>query len=180
MTSEVHAVLNKNHICIVNVPPNMTKFYQPLDLTVNGHAKRFFKNKFNTWYGNQISKQLDEGVEIDAVDVKLRLSTLKPLHAQWVVDFYNEMTSSKGKSIIEGGWRAAGITDAIRLGSKNLPPIDPFHDIDPLLVDDNAVESQQLEAVCMMTLEEKQIGYSPIIDDGNSDDSDWEISIRRL
>jgi hypothetical protein len=48
--------------------------------------------------------------------------------------------------------------------------------IDPLPVDDNAVESQQLEAVCMMTLEEKQIGYSPIIDAGDSDDSDWERS----
>ena len=75
----------------------MTKFYQPLDLTVNGHAKRFLKNKFSTWYGNQISKQLDEGVKIDSVNVKLQLTTLKPPHTQWVVDFYNEMTSSKGK-----------------------------------------------------------------------------------
>ena len=50
----------------------MTKYYQPLDLTVNGHAKRFFKNKFSTWYGNQISNQLDEGMNIDAVGVKLR------------------------------------------------------------------------------------------------------------
>ena len=34
----------------------------------------------------------------------------------------------KRKKIIEFGWRAAGITDAICLGSK--PPIDPFHDIE--------------------------------------------------
>ena len=51
---------------------------------------------------------------------------MKPLHAQWVVDFYNEMTTSKGSTIIESGWRAAGISDAIRLGSKELPPTDPF------------------------------------------------------
>ena len=51
------------------------------------------KNKFNTRNRNQISKQIDEGVNIDAVNVKLRLTTLKPLHAQWVVDFYNEMTT---------------------------------------------------------------------------------------
>ena len=133
------------------------------------------KNKFSTWYGNQISKQLDEGVKVDSVDVKLQLTTLKPLHAQWVVDFYNEMTSSKGKNIIESGWRAAGITDAIRLGSKNLPPFDPFHEIDPLL-DDNTTESQQLQAICGLTLEEKQIGYSPAINDEDSDDSDWERS----
>ena len=120
MTSEVNMILNDNNICLANIPPNMTKYYQPLDLMVNGHAKHYLKNKFSTWYRNQILKQLDEGVNIDAVDVKLRLTTLKPLHAQWVVDFYN----------------------------KNLPAIDPFHDID-LLLDGNRVESQQL-----------QVGYS--------------------
>ena len=30
----------------------------------------------------QILKQFDEGVNIDGVDAKLRLTTLKPLHAQ--------------------------------------------------------------------------------------------------
>ena len=102
---------------------------------VNGHAKRYLKNKFSTWYGNQISKQLDEVVNIDAVNVKLRLTALKPLHAHWIVDFYNEMTTVKRKPIIESGWRAAGITDAIRIGSKNLPAIDPFQEIDPFPAD---------------------------------------------
>ena len=37
------------------------------------------------------------------------------------------------KEIIESGWRAAGILDALRLGSSKLPSIDPFEDIDPLL-----------------------------------------------
>ena len=87
MTSEVLTILNDNDICLGNIPPNLTKHYQPLDLTVNGHAKRYLKNKFSTWYGNQISKQLDEDVNIDAVDVKLRLTTLKPLHTQWIGDF---------------------------------------------------------------------------------------------
>ena len=51
------------------------------------------------------------------------------------------MITVKGKHIIESGWRAAGITNAIRLGNKNLHAIDPFHDIDPLL-DGNTGESQ--------------------------------------
>lgn len=170
MTSEVLNKIKENHICVVNVPANMTKFYQPLDLTVNGHAKRFLRNKFSTWYADQISKQLNDVVKIDEVDVKLRLTTLKPLHAQWVVDFYDEMTTSKGKSIIESGWRAAGITDAIQLGSKNLPPIDPFQEIDPLC-ESSPVENQQLQSVCGLTLEEKQIGYSERTDDDENDDS---------
>jgi len=53
----------------------MMKYYQPLDLTVNRHAKRFFKSKISTWYADQISKQLNEGVTIDEVDVKFRLTT---------------------------------------------------------------------------------------------------------
>ena len=99
MTSAVHEVLNKNNICVVNVPANMTHFYQPLDVTVNGYAKRFLKNKFNNWYANQISKQLDVGIRLDEIVIKLQLSLLKPLHAAWIVDFYNEMTSVKGKEI---------------------------------------------------------------------------------
>ena len=34
----------------------------------------------------------------------------------------------KEKKIIESGWREAGITDVICLGSK--PPIAPFHNIE--------------------------------------------------
>ena len=120
---------------------------------------RYWKSNLRSWYGKQILKQLNEDVNIDAVDVKLHLTILKPLHVQWVVDFYNEMTTVRGKHIIESGWRAAEITDAIHLDSKNYPVIDPFHDIDALL-DGNIAESQQLQAICGLTLAEKQIGYS--------------------
>ena len=99
----------------------------------------------------QILKQLDEGVNIDGVDAKLRLTTLKPLHAQWFVKFYNEMTIVKGKHLNESGWRAMGLPTQIRLGSKNIPGIGPFHDIDALL-DGNTAESQQLQAICDLTL----------------------------
>ena len=60
--------------------------------------------------------------------------------------FYNEMTAVKGKNIIENGWKAGGINDAIRIGSKNLSAIDPFHDID-LLLDGNTAESQELQII---------------------------------
>ena len=36
------------------------------------------------------------------------------------------MTLVKGKDKIESDWRAARITDAISLGTKNLPHIDQF------------------------------------------------------
>ena len=38
--------------------------------------------------------------------------------------------------MIENGWAAAGITDAIRLGLKQLSNLDLFDDIDPIIDDD--------------------------------------------
>ena len=39
MTPEVKEVLKENNALVTNVPANMTRFYQPLDLTVNESAK---------------------------------------------------------------------------------------------------------------------------------------------
>ena len=50
MTAEVLNAYEEANILIINVPANMTKYYQPLDLTVNGYAKRFLKSKFTEWY----------------------------------------------------------------------------------------------------------------------------------
>ena len=91
----------------------MTKFYQPLDLTVNDYAKRFLKRKFNEWYSGQVKTQLDKGINIEDVQVGLQSTKLKLIHAGWLVDFYNHMSTSKGKEVIENGWMVAGIYDAI-------------------------------------------------------------------
>jgi len=85
------------------------------------------------WYSKQVSDQLTAGKSLESVQVPLKLSIMKPLHAGWLVEFYNFMTSSEGKKYIETGWRTSGITDAISMGKENLPPIDPFNDLDPLL-----------------------------------------------
>ena len=81
----------------------MTNLFQPLDLTVNGSAKAFMKRKFTDWYSSSISKQLDEGKAIDDVDMDLKLSILKPLHAHWIKELYDYMTSKNGREIISNG-----------------------------------------------------------------------------
>ena len=68
------------NIHIISVPVNMTKYYQPLDLTVNGYAKRVLKSKFNEWYLSQVRAYLDNGVSIDDIEVGLQLSKTKPIH----------------------------------------------------------------------------------------------------
>ena len=47
-------------ICVINVSTNVTKYFQPLDLTVNLEAKRFLGRKFVDWYSHQVSNQLSE------------------------------------------------------------------------------------------------------------------------
>ena len=75
-TARVLSKLACLNIVVVSVPANMTHFFQPLDLTVNGEAKRFMQDKFTTWYSEEIQKQLNPG-NGDAngeVNVDLRLT----------------------------------------------------------------------------------------------------------
>ena len=99
------------------------------DLTVNREAKKFMKDQFTSWYSAQIQSQLDSGVVLDDVDVDLRLSVLKPIHATWIVSMYNHLSSSEGRQSIAKGWKKAGVTVVVS-GSKKLPPEDPFEDLD--------------------------------------------------
>ena len=82
MTDPVTQALKNNNIILVKIPPNMTHIYQPLDLTVNHSATAFFKRRFPKWYSNEIHRQLDEGKQIDQVEVLLRFSVLKPFYAK--------------------------------------------------------------------------------------------------
>ena len=47
------------------------------------------------------------------------------MHANWVIDLY-ELTSPQTKDVIIGGWKKSGIWDALKLGSRGLPSINPF------------------------------------------------------
>ena len=93
MTNDVLNLLRDNNILLTNVRPSMIKFYQRLDLTLNGFSKLFMAGKFNDWDAGQVCAQLDKGVIINEIDIKLRLSLMKPLHAGWLVNFYNHITS---------------------------------------------------------------------------------------
>ena len=172
MTTAVKETIERNNLIVVNVPANMTKYYQVLDLTVNKYAKEFTKKKFCQWYSNQVSIQLDQGKDLDDIDIKLRLSVLKPIHADWLVEFYNHMTTSKGKEIIFSGWQAAGISDAIRLGSNELPSVDPFNDIDPMISPEIPLSSENLEGFC-----DDQHNQEEYVRQEESDsDEEWETS----
>ena len=141
---------------------------------MNGYAKRYLKSRFHGWNSSQVKQQLDDGVNIEDVQVTLQLTKLKPIHAAWVVDLFNHMTTDKGKEIIESGWRAAGILDALKLGLEKLPSIDPFSDIAPMLNDDDQSNEVTLLALCDVTAEEFVALGGPAHDDESDGDSEWE------
>ena len=132
MKEPVKQKVKENHILFVRVPANMTNIFQPLDLTVNGSFKSLIKSKFTEWSSKEIGKQLEKNVPIEDIEKKLKVSVLKPLHASWLMEAYNHLTSSAGREIITNGWKSAEITEAVSKGIEGLEKRDPLHSIDPL------------------------------------------------
>ena len=52
ITEKMKALVEENQYGVVYVPKNMTDEFQRIDLTVNGPAKAFLKEIFETWYAN--------------------------------------------------------------------------------------------------------------------------------
>ena len=118
MTEEVVSMLRTNNIWLVKVPNNMTHLLQSLDLTVNGHCKSFMKGMFAEWYRKQVEEALSHGKKVEDIEIKFYLTVIKPLHATWLMEFYNHITSEKGSEIIINGWKRLGIYDAVKNGNS--------------------------------------------------------------
>ena len=172
ITSVVLGCFKDSKIEVVCVPANMTYLLQPLDLTVNGYTKKVTSRMFSEWYSSQIMKQLDDGKELHDINIDLKLSKLKPLHAEWLVELYNQMSTAEGQKIIHSAWKASGITEAMKAGKASLQPLDPFHDIDPMVeLDDEGVDFN-LREVC--NLNESQLANGCSYKNEDSDESSSE------
>ena len=108
-TRTILQTLKDNNILYVAVPNNCTDRLQPLDLSVNKAVKQFMRAEFQDWYGKEICKQLEQGVE---EEVDLRLTIMKPLSAQWMVKCYQYLVDHPNLAV--NGFRAAGIMDACK------------------------------------------------------------------
>ena len=104
-TDHVAQILDSLNIKVVKVPASMTHFFQPLNVTVNGSAKNFVRKTLVTWYAEEIKKQMDAGVPAESTDVKLKLISLKALHASWLIEFYNVITTADGRETVLNGWK---------------------------------------------------------------------------
>ena len=71
------------------------------------------------------------------VDISLKLSVVKLLHAKWLIEMYSHMTSSEGRDVCLKGQKVASILDATEKGFDGLKYFDLFCDIDPLATSDS-------------------------------------------
>lgn len=124
LTSAVREKLENNFISFVLVPANMTNIFQPLDVSVNKAAKNVIKKSYSQFYTTEVRDQLTSGVSPHDIKVDLRISILKPKHAQWIVRIFDRFQSDRGAAIIKAGFRRAGITEALEMTS--FPAQDPF------------------------------------------------------
>ena len=174
MKEPVKQKMKENHIFFVRVPVNMTNIFQPLDLTVNGSFKSLMKRKFTEWYSKETGKQLEENVPIEDIEIKLKVSVLKPLHASWLMEAYNHLTSSAVREIIANGWKSAGITEAVSKGIEGLEKLDPFYSIDPLFQQPNEFLNPSNDDPLKDDLNVEEAEYFATRYDGSSSD-EWEI-----
>ena len=65
-----------------------------------------------------------------------------------MVELYNQMSTAEGQKIIQSAWKASGITEAIIAGKASLQPLDPFHDINPMMELDDEYVGFNLREVC--------------------------------
>ena len=108
------------------------------------------------------------------INIDLNLSKLKPLHAEWLVELYNQMSTVEGQKIVHRSWKASGITEAMKAGKASLQPLDPFHDIDPMVeLDDEGVDFN-LREVCNLNKSQLANGCSYKNEDSDESSSESE------
>ena len=151
----------------------MTQLFQALDLTVNKDCKPYLKGLFSKWYAQKIKNQLPLGKKDEEIKIEFRLTTLKPLHTKWLVEYYNEITSENGSFTIINSWKAAGIYDAIKAGTCGLQSIEPFKDISPLVTEHVESESFLPATIDQLTDELRESFVNVLC---NEENSEWEQS----
>ena len=60
-----------------------------MDLSVNKPVKDHRKCLFQKWYAHQVENQILQNPSKSISLIDLRLSIIKPIHAQWLIEAYD-------------------------------------------------------------------------------------------
>ena len=87
------------------------------------------KHGFSDYFTSTITEtlEIDPQRDVTTIEVDLKLSILKPIHAKLLMSIHEFLQGEKGRKIILNGWKAARITDAVESARKErIPTLDPF------------------------------------------------------
>ena len=91
MTAAVHDLLEENNIVYEHIPSGCTDKLQPLYVSVNKSAKCYLREKFSSWYAEEVKQQIDAGKQAAEVQVDMRLSVMKEMSAKWLEGLYDHL-----------------------------------------------------------------------------------------
>ncbi len=102
------------HTCLL--PPNTTDRLQPLDIAVNKPAKDYMRQKFDEWYSEQITRQLNgrSEEEIDNFElepINLSMVRMKEVSANWLVQMFTYLADNP--QFLVNGFLKSGINAAL-------------------------------------------------------------------
>ena len=103
--------LSDNHIHQVFVPASCTGELQPLDISTNETFKTLMKDSFTRWYAQEVQEALDSGKSVHEIKIDLRLSMIKPLHANWLITAHSILKHKT--AILTRGFEQAEILDCV-------------------------------------------------------------------
>ena len=75
--------------------------------------KNLMKNTFSTYYAGEVSKSLNAGKQPSEISIDMKLSTLKPLNANWMIQCFDKIRHNRAE--IVRGWKDAGIVNAVQM-----------------------------------------------------------------
>ena len=119
-TDKLKILIEKHHGKMVPVIHNMTNYFQPLDLKVNGSCQLLHQNNAQIWYAELVQPQIFKGIAPERVSIDLKISLVKPIQTKWVNQYYVHIHTNKD---IKNGWRRSGITKGTK---ENIGTEDPF------------------------------------------------------
>ena len=116
ITDSVNSLLEANNIQVALLPANATDLLQPMDIAVNKPAKDVLKRRFEQWYSDEVTKQLEGIEDIESIEVQpvdMCSAAMKVLTAKWLVEMGEYL--SENPQIVVNGFRHAGISAALDL-----------------------------------------------------------------
>uniref|UniRef100_H3BFJ8 DDE-1 domain-containing protein n=1 Tax=Latimeria chalumnae TaxID=7897 RepID=H3BFJ8_LATCH len=99
-------LLDNANLKQIFVPGNCTEELQPLDFSNN------LRDCFVQYHANKIQAELKAKKVVEECKADLKLSTLKPIHAQWVMNAYKKL--AQRRDIIILSWSKTGIKPAAK------------------------------------------------------------------